>query len=177
VPRIFVEPFREWTIYRGDRVEILSGRDKGKQGIVNTIITERNWVFVEGLNLKRTIDQKTDIFPGILRCEERPLLYPRDVSLVDPSDKKPTRAEWRFDEQGKQVRVSMRTGRLIPMPSMADETIDYRNAASYPEQPKDTSSDLVKENTYKPINKTFEMEIMEKHGIQEDRVPYPMYWY
>lgn len=36
--------------HRGDRVEILVGRDKGKQGIVSQIYQERNWVIVEGLN-------------------------------------------------------------------------------------------------------------------------------
>lgn len=32
------------------QVEVLVGRDKGKQGIVEKIVYERNWVFVEGLN-------------------------------------------------------------------------------------------------------------------------------
>lgn len=36
--------------FRGDRVEIMVGKDKGKQGIVSQVIQERNWVFVDGLN-------------------------------------------------------------------------------------------------------------------------------
>lgn len=71
--RILIEPIRDWsffksfilsdplilfcafysstfTFFRGDRVEVMVGRDKGKQGIVSQVIQERNWVIVEGLN-------------------------------------------------------------------------------------------------------------------------------
>lgn len=48
--KVFVEPIRNWSFFRGDRVEVLVGPDKGKQGIVSMIIQERNWVLVEGLN-------------------------------------------------------------------------------------------------------------------------------
>ena len=36
--------------FSGDKVEVLLGKDKGKQGLVNYIVEERNWVMVEGLN-------------------------------------------------------------------------------------------------------------------------------
>lgn len=176
-PKVYVEPIRDWYLYRGDRVEVLTGKDKGKQGHIISVIVERNWVFVEGLNCSKRLDQKTDFFPGILRLTERPLLVPRDVALVDPSDKLPTKVEWRFDEEGNEVRVSLRTGRIIPLPASANETIDFKDAKSYPEQAKDTKDADVKKVTFQPVNKTFEMDIMEKHGIKEDRVPYPMYWY
>ena len=39
-----------WSFFKGDRVELLVGKDKGKQGIVKQVIEERNWVIVEGLN-------------------------------------------------------------------------------------------------------------------------------
>lgn len=41
---------RVFLISRGDRVEIMVGKDKGKQGIISQVIQERNWVIVEGLN-------------------------------------------------------------------------------------------------------------------------------
>lgn len=52
VSKVWVEPVKEWSYFRGDRVEILEGKDKGKQGFVSCIIQERNWVLVEGLNCK-----------------------------------------------------------------------------------------------------------------------------
>lgn len=63
-----------WSFFRGDRVQILNGRDKGKQGIINQIIEERNWVFVDGLNCKLSTYGKKDDFPGIVIKEEMPLL-------------------------------------------------------------------------------------------------------
>lgn len=63
-----------WSWFRGDRVQILTGRDKGKQGIINQVIEERNWVFVEGLNWKYITYGDDKDFPGVVAREERPLL-------------------------------------------------------------------------------------------------------
>jgi large subunit ribosomal protein L24 len=47
----------------------------------------------------------------------------------------------------------------------------------FPESEKDTEATEVMEITFKPALKTFEMDIMEHMGIQEDRVPAKTYWY
>ena len=44
---------------------------------------------------------------------------------------KPTKIEWRYTEDGDRVRVSIRTGRIIPMPKMAEETMDYKTKSVY----------------------------------------------
>lgn len=56
--------------------------------------------------------------------------------------------EWRYTEQGERVRVSLRTGRIIPIPVTSEETIDYKSPDIYVEQPKDTTVDDVKELTF-----------------------------
>lgn len=63
-----------WSYFRGDRVEVLVGRDKGKQGIVKQVIQERNWVIVEGLNCHFRIVGKEKEYPGVLIKSEAPLL-------------------------------------------------------------------------------------------------------
>lgn len=176
-PKIFIEPIKQFPIFLGDIVQVMRGKDRGKQGTVNYVVEKRNWVCVRGLNLKYRMVQRDPSFPGILNASEDPLLVPRDVSLVDPEDNQPTTIEWRYDEDGNQVRVSVRTGRIIPIPRKAYETRDYTVVGAYKDQPKDTAPDEVIKATFKPKVKTFEMEIMEDHGIQEHRVPYPMYWY
>ncbi|CAH0552134.1 unnamed protein product [Brassicogethes aeneus] len=175
--KIFVEPIKEWSFFRGDRVEVLVGKDKGKQGIVKQIIQERNWVLVEGLNceLKKLGDDKE--FAGVYVQSEKPLLVTSEVSLVDPSDFATTGFEWRFTESGERVRVSTRTGRIIPTPPSAEETIDYKTKSTYKEQPKDTVADDVTEVTFEPRLATFEMDLMDKMGIKEDRVPPKSFWY
>lgn len=84
---------------------------------------------------------------------------------------------FRLTENGERVRVSIRTGRIIPMPTMALETIDYKSKSTYKEQPKDTEGSVVTEITFEPKLCTFEMDIMDKMGIKEDRIPPKSYWY
>lgn len=172
-----IEPIKDWSFFRGDRVELLYGPDKGKQGLVKDIIQERNWVIVGGLNTKLVMRGKTKTFPGFCQRVEQPLLVTTQIQLVDPFDLKATNIEWRYTEQGEHVRVSCRTGRIIPIPLSSRETIDYKAPDVYRDQPKDTSAEDVKELTFQAELKTFEMDIMDKMGIKEDRVPKEYYWY
>ncbi|XP_069678412.1 large ribosomal subunit protein uL24m [Periplaneta americana] len=175
--KIFVEPILNWSFFKGDRVEILVGPDKGKQGIISQVIQERNWVIVEGLNCKLKVFGENSEFPGIYIRAEQPLLVTNEVALVDPADLKAGPIEWRYTEAGEKVRVSVRTGRIIPIPKAAEETYDYKTKATYKEADKDTKEDDVIEITFEPALKTFEMDIMDNMGIKEDRVPGKTYWY
>lgn len=175
--KVFIEPIKDWSFFKGDRVEVLVGPDKGKQGIVNQIIQERNWVIVEGLNTHLRLVGKEKEYQGVLIRSESPLLVTTQVALVDPTDLMSTEIEWRFTEEGEKVRVSKRTGRIIPIPKAHEETIDYKSKSLYITRPKDTEADVVTEITFEPKLCTFEMDIMEKMGIEEDRIPAKSYWY
>ncbi|KAL1396341.1 hypothetical protein pipiens_010579 [Culex pipiens pipiens] len=155
--KVFVEPVANWTFFKGDRVEVLAGKDKGKQGIVSQVFQERNWVIVAGLNchLRKVADEKD--YPGITIRSEAPLLVTH--------------------QDGEKVRVSTRTGRIIPIPKGNEETHDYKSKSLYVERPKDTPGDVVKEITFKPSLQTFEMEVMQEMGIEEDRTPRKTFWY
>nr|CAG4641904.1 EOG090X0ADH [Eurycercus lamellatus] len=168
--RVVVEPIKEWVFFKGDMVEILVGKDKGKLGIVNHMVEERNWVVVEGLNVNYRWIGKTDDFPGTLVQSEAPLLVTTEVALVDPSDRKGTQVEWRYNEQGEKVRVSKRTGHIIPIPLSAMETIDYKTKAGYPEQDKDTLAVDVAAQTYVPQIRTFEMDLLNRSGQKAVRL-------
>ncbi|XP_041811727.1 probable 39S ribosomal protein L24, mitochondrial [Chelmon rostratus] len=174
--KVFVEPIaaEDWSVFRGDTVEILAGKDKGKQGKVVQVIRNRNWVMLEGLNTHYRYVGKTEDYRGTYIASEAPLLL-RDVTLVDPSDRKPTEVEWRYTEEGERVRVSLRTGRIITKP------VVERRDGIIPEQwkdgPKDTSPEDALEKTYVPSLKTLEEEVMEKMGIQENRRHRRSYWY
>jgi len=177
IKKDLVEPIKEWTIYRGDKVQIMKGKDKGKQGIVNYIVTERNWVTVEGLNCTYKYIGGYHGIPKSLIKEELPLLVTSEVALIDPADNKPTRVVWRYTDEGEEVRVSVRSGRIIPIPDMAEETYDYKDKRYYQEQPKDTKAKDAEAITFKPRLMTFEQEIMEEKGIKEERTPKKTYWY
>ncbi|XP_004933534.1 large ribosomal subunit protein uL24m [Bombyx mori] len=176
--KVFLEPIRDWTFFRGDRVEVMVGKDKGKQGIVSQVIQERNWVIVEGLNTHLRVVGKDKNFPGITIQSEAPLLVTSDVKLVDPESLKATDVEWRYTEEGDKVRVSLASSRIIPIPKTAEETIDYKSKELYIDNiEKDTTADAATKITFAPKLRTFEMDIMEEMGIKEDRVPAKSYWY
>lgn len=59
-----------------------------------------------------------------------------------------TPIEWRYTEDGKHVRVSVRTGRIIPVPISNEETIDYKLPRLYQEQVKDTTKADVEKITF-----------------------------
>jgi len=175
-----VEPIREadWMWFRGDRVEIMKGPDKGKQGYINMIVQERNWVTVEGLNTEYHMVGESKDFPGMMVKKELPLLVTKDIKLVDPTDEKATDVEWRFTEASERVRVSVRSGSQIPIPGKAEETIDYKTKAGYLlNKIKDTPPRAVEDVTFEPKLATFEMDIMESMNIKETRIPKKTWWY
>ncbi|KAM3958025.1 LOW QUALITY PROTEIN: mitochondrial ribosomal protein L24 [Aphomia sociella] len=176
--KVFLEPIGEWSFFKGDRVEIMIGKDKGKQGIISQVVQERNWVFVEGLNTHLRIVGKDKKFPGVTVQSEAPLLVTGDVKLVDPENLKPTDIEWRYTEEGEKVRVSMASSRIIPIPKATEETIDFKSKELYvANTEKDTEANAVTKITFEPKLRTFEMDIMESMGIKEDREPAKSYWY
>ncbi|XP_071795030.1 large ribosomal subunit protein uL24m-like [Asterias amurensis] len=174
--KVQVEPIKDWKFFKGDFVQILKGKDAGKQGIINDVIKERNWVVVEGLNCHYRYIGKMPGYNGTYVASEAPLNV-HDVGLVDPSDNKPAEIDFRFTEAGDQVRVSKRTGRIIPIPPTANEHKDYKTKESYIEQPKDTVLKDVCERTYKPSLKTVEEDLMEANNIVETRKTAKTYWY
>jgi len=72
------------------------------------IVQERNWVIVEGLNVKYEYVGGSAEFPGMMLKVEQPLLVTTDIKLVDPSDEIAGEVEWRFTEASERVRVSVR---------------------------------------------------------------------
>lgn len=174
-----VEPVQKQTIFKGDIVEVLVGKDKGKKGVVKKVVTERNWCFVDGLHLKFTVEDKSATYPGIVVVREKPLFTTTEVALVDPSDNKAAEIEWRYLEDGTEVRVSKRTGRIIAMaPDARNMWDDFTDVSKYrASKTKDTTPEALQEVTFKPKLCTFEEEILEKHGIKEERKYQKKYWY
>jgi large subunit ribosomal protein L24 len=99
-------------IKKGDKVVILSGKDKGKQGEVTKSIPREGKVIVSGVNIITRHKKPTQGNPpGGLEKAEAPL-HVSKVALQDPKTGKPTRV--RFEIQGdKKVRVAVRSGETI----------------------------------------------------------------
>ncbi len=99
-------------IKKGDRVVILSGRDKGKHGEVTRSMPKLGKVVVSGINIATRHRKPGQANPqGGLEKAEAPL-HVSKVAIEDPKTGKPTRV--RFEERdGKKVRIAVRSGELI----------------------------------------------------------------
>ena len=98
-------------IKKGDRVVILAGRDKGKQGDVLKVWPKEDRVLVSGLNLVKRHTKPSQGDPqGGIKTKEAPL-HVSNVAFVD-SDGKPTRVGFRM-EGDKKVRFAKSTGEAI----------------------------------------------------------------
>jgi large subunit ribosomal protein L24 len=97
-------------IHRGDHVIVLSGKDKGKRGEVVRAFPRKSRVVVEGVNRVKRHQRTTQVRKraGII---EKDLAVPASiVALVCPKEHTPTRAGYRFAEDGTKQRVCARCG-------------------------------------------------------------------
>ena len=98
-------------IKKGDRVVVLAGKDKGKQGQVLRVIPKEERVVVEGLNMVQRHTRPSQADPqGGIKHKEAPL-HVSNVAMVD-SKGKATRVGFRV-EDGKKVRFAKTTGEVI----------------------------------------------------------------
>ncbi|WP_304170285.1 50S ribosomal protein L24 [Phenylobacterium aquaticum] len=98
-------------IKKGDRVVILAGKDKGRQGNVLKVLPKEDRLVVEGLNLVQRHTRPTQADPqGGIKSKEA-ALHVSNVAIVD-SKGKPTRVGFRV-EGDKKVRVAKTTGEVI----------------------------------------------------------------
>ena len=98
-------------IKKGDRVVVLSGKDKGKHGEVVRSMPKAGKVIVAGVNVAARHRKPSQANPqGGIERKEAPL-HVSNVAIAT-ADGKPTRV--RFEERdGKKVRVAAKTGELI----------------------------------------------------------------
>ena len=99
-------------IRKGDKVIVLTGRDKGRSGEVVEVRTEQHRALVRGVNLvKRHQKQSAQQEGGIISKEAT--VHLSNLALADPKDGKPTRIGFKFVGDGdnrRKVRVAKRSG-------------------------------------------------------------------
>jgi large subunit ribosomal protein L24 len=96
-------------IKKGDRVRVLQGKDRGKEGEVTRVIPSAGKVIVDGLNVAKKHQRATRAtMQGGIIDKEMPI--PVSNVAVIASDGKPTRLGFRFDDKGNKVRIARRTG-------------------------------------------------------------------
>ena len=103
-------------IKKGDTVEVLSGKDKGKRGLVIRALPSEHKVVVEGVAVAKKAQKPTqENQQGGFINKEMPIDV-SNVALIDPKTDKPTRVGFRIEEDGTKVRVAKKSGEVIPDP-------------------------------------------------------------
>ncbi|HEY4464658.1 MAG TPA: 50S ribosomal protein L24 [Streptosporangiaceae bacterium] len=103
-------------IKKGDHVIVVAGRDRGREGTVIAAYPERERVLVQGVNM---VKKNTKVTQGVRGAKEGGIVHTEapihvsNVQVVDPDSKKPARVGYRFNEDGKKVRVARQSGKDI----------------------------------------------------------------
>lgn len=99
-------------IKKGDKVVVLSGRDKGKSGEVLSVFPTENRALVRGVNMVRRHQKQTaQNEGGIINKEAK--IHISNLAVADPKDGKPTRVGLRFEKDGSKTRYAKKSGEAI----------------------------------------------------------------
>ncbi|MEN2494831.1 MAG: 50S ribosomal protein L24 [Hyphomicrobiaceae bacterium hypho_1] len=98
---------------KGDRVVVLTGRDKGKQGEILTMFPSENRAVVRGVNIVRRHQRQTASQSGGIIAKEASINL-SNLAHEDPDDGRPTRIGFKYTDDGRKVRFAKRSGELIP---------------------------------------------------------------
>ncbi|MCA3694456.1 50S ribosomal protein L24 [Aquidulcibacter sp.] len=97
---------------KGDKVVVLTGKDKGKTGEVVKVLPKENGLVVQGVNMVKKHQKQTQAQEAGIRAFEAPLQI-SNVAYMDPTDGKPTRVGFKTLDDGRKVRFAKRSGEVI----------------------------------------------------------------
>lgn len=100
-------------IKKGDKVVVLTGRNKGASGEVLKVMPAERRVIVQGVNVVKKHKKPTQLDPqGGIQEKELPL-HVSNVALADPKSGKATRVGYKTLKDGKKVRVAKASGETL----------------------------------------------------------------
>ena len=99
-------------IKTGDKVRVIAGKDKDKEGTVKKTIASANRVIVEGINMVKKHQKPSNSNPNGGDIDTEAAISAPNVMLIDPSTNEPTRVGFKFVD-GKKVRFAKKSGKTI----------------------------------------------------------------
>lgn len=99
-------------IKKGDRVVVLTGKDKGKQGEVLKVIPSEHRVVVQGVAVVKRHERPSPRSAGGIVTKEA-AIHVSNVAHIDPKDGRPTRVGFKVLEDGRKVRYAKRSGEAL----------------------------------------------------------------
>jgi len=100
-------------IRKGDTVQVLTGRDKGKRGEVLAVMPTEGRALVRGVHMVKRHQRPVSMNqPGGITEKESPIQL-SNLALLDPKSGKPTRVGFKLLEDGKKVRIARPSGEVL----------------------------------------------------------------
>ena len=99
-------------VKKGDKVMVISGKDKGKTGVILSAFPKKDRVLVEGVNIVKKHVKPNQLNPQGGIVSQEAAIHVSNVMLVDPKSGEPTRVGFKV-EDGKKVRVAKKSGNVI----------------------------------------------------------------
>jgi large subunit ribosomal protein L24 len=96
-------------IRKGDKVIVLTGRDKGRAGEVVQVLRSAERALVRGVNLVKRHQRQTPTQEGGIISKEASI-HLSNLAIADPKDGKPTRVGFKILPDGRKVRFAKRSG-------------------------------------------------------------------
>ena len=101
------------NIKKGDRVVVLTGRDRGKRGEVLKVMPREARVVVQGVMMMKKHEKPSPRTGGGGIVSREAPIHISNVALVDPESDRPTRVGSRVQDDGRKVRVARRSGSVL----------------------------------------------------------------
>jgi len=102
----------KWRIKKGDTVQVITGKDKGKTGEIIEVLRDERRVKVKGLNIVTKHKRPSQMSAGGIERVEA-AIHASNVMVLDPKDKKPTRVGYSISKDGTKTRVARRSGEVL----------------------------------------------------------------
>lgn len=99
-------------IKKGDKVKVITGKNKGKVGDVIKVIPAKNRVFVSGVNLAKKHTKPSQTSEGGIIQKELSI-HVSNVSHIDPETNEITKVGYKTLEDGKKVKVFKKSGKIV----------------------------------------------------------------
>jgi len=101
-------------IKKGDKVVVISGRDKGKSGEVLRVLRAETRAVVQGVNMVKRHTRQSPGQPGGI-IQKEAAIHLSNLAHIDPKSHLPTRVGYKFLEDGRKVRYAKRSGEVLDL--------------------------------------------------------------
>ena len=97
---------------KGDKVVVITGREKGKKGEIMLMLRAEHRAVVAGVNMIKRHTRQSPGEPGGI-IEKEAAIHISNIAHLDPTSQKPTRVGFKFLDDGRKVRFAKRSGEVL----------------------------------------------------------------